>query len=63
MSEFVVGTGGGDLNSLVSAQPNLVTSGVAFGVLKLTLSSTSYTWDFLPVAGASYRDSGFGSCH
>jgi len=29
-------------------------------VLKLTLSAGSYTWQFIPVAGASFTDSGSG---
>jgi hypothetical protein len=34
-----------------------------FGVLKLTLSPGAYTWEFVPVAGGSYRDAGAGTCH
>lgn len=37
-----------------------------FGVLKLSLSSDgsdSYAWEFIPVAGQSYSDSGTASCH
>src|SRR5207247_2291183 len=34
-----------------------------YGVLKLTLSSTGYTWNFIPVAGQSFTDSGSGTCH
>jgi hypothetical protein len=36
------------------------------GVLKLTLSSdgsNSYAWEFVPVAGQSYSDTGTGACH
>jgi len=33
------------------------------GVLKLTLFADSYTWEFIPVAGKTYSDSGSGSCH
>lgn len=33
------------------------------GVLKLTLSADSYTWEFIPVAGKAYTDSGSASCH
>jgi uncharacterized protein YjdB len=33
------------------------------GVLKLTLFADSYTWEFIPVAGKTYTDSGTGSCH
>jgi hypothetical protein len=37
-----------------------------YGLLKLTLSSdgsNSYAWEFVPVAGQSYNDSGTGACH
>src|SRR5207249_11683863 len=37
-------------------------SGV-FGVLKLTLSSTAYSWQFVPVAGQTATDSGTTACH
>ena len=35
----------------------------AKGVLKLTLRAGSYDWNFLPVAGRSFTDSGSGGCH
>jgi hypothetical protein len=35
----------------------------AYGVLKLTLNSTSYSWKFVPEAGKSFTDSGTYSCH
>jgi len=31
-------------------------------VLKLTLSATGYTWQFISVGG-TFTDSGTGSCH
>jgi Big-like domain-containing protein/calcineurin-like phosphoesterase family protein len=34
-----------------------------YGVLKFTLSANSYTWEFIPVAGRTYTDSGSGTCH
>ena len=34
----------------------------SWGVLKLTLKNSSYTWEFIPVAGKSFRDSGSGTC-
>jgi hypothetical protein len=34
-----------------------------FGVLKLTLRSGSYAWNFVPEAGQTFTDSGTGSCH
>ena len=35
--------------------------GGTFGVLKLTLLSDGYDWQFIPVSGQ--RDSGNGRCH
>jgi hypothetical protein len=32
------------------------------GVLKLELSAGSYSWEFVPIAGQSFTDSGDGSC-
>ena len=62
--EFVVGTGGAGLYSLGTPLPNSeVGNDNSHGVLKLTLSDGSYTWEFIPVAGDSFRDSGSGTCH
>jgi len=61
--EFVVGTGGVSLYDRVTSQPNSEASdNRTWGVLKLTLKSESYTWEFVPIAGQSFRDSGSGSC-
>ncbi len=61
--EFVVGTGGAPLYQLVQGGANLETSASVYGVLRLTLVSNGYTWEFTSVAGQSYRDSGTGTCH
>ena len=34
-----------------------------FGVLKLTLHPSGYDWQFVPVAGQSFTDSGTTNCH
>ena len=34
-----------------------------YGVLKLTLGPGTYSWEFIPVAGGTYSDSGSGTCH
>ena len=31
--------------------------------LKLTLGAADYTWEFVPVAGSGFTDSGAGQCH
>lgn len=62
--EIIAGTGGAGLRPIASKQPNSeVFNGTTNGVLKLTLSPTGYRWEFVPTAGASFRDSGTGSCH
>jgi hypothetical protein len=61
---FVVGTGGRGLYSLGSINPNSeVRNNTTHGVLKLTLRADRYDWEFVPVAGATFTDSGSGRCH
>jgi hypothetical protein len=31
--------------------------------LQLTLQATGYDWQFIPVAGESFTDTGSGTCH
>jgi hypothetical protein len=63
--EFIVGTGGRSHQSF--AGPILATSEVrdatSFGVLELTLHSSSYDWKFVPAAGSAFTDSGSDACH
>ncbi|MEO5903140.1 MAG: Ig-like domain-containing protein, partial [Gemmatimonadaceae bacterium] len=62
--EFVVGTGGRSHYILGTLQPNSqVFNGTTYGVLKMTLSAGSYSWEFIPVAGATFTDSGTANCH
>jgi len=62
--EFVVGTGGTSHYTFGTPIANTEAYNTdTYGVLKLTLSATGYSWEFIPVAGATYRDSGSGSCH
>jgi hypothetical protein len=67
--EFIVGTGGapGDAYTYAShpLQPNEVIRNqtVQYGVLKLTLSTSSYSWTWLPAAGFTFTDSGSSTCH
>jgi hypothetical protein len=52
------------LYAIGTPKPNSeVRNNTTFGVLKLTLGSGSYAWQFVPVAGAGFTDSGTGSCH
>ena len=62
--EFVVGTGGKGLRPITSPIANSqVQNDNTFGVLKLTLHPTGYDWQFIPVAGQTFTDSGSGVCH
>jgi hypothetical protein len=62
--EFVVGTGGAGLYSITTPIANSETHNAnTFGVLKLTLGPGIYSWQFIPIAGQTYTDSGSGTCH
>lgn len=62
--EFVVGTGGINLRPFETIEPNSeVRNADTYGILKLTLHSTSYDWEFVPVAGETFTDSDSGECH
>jgi Big-like domain-containing protein/calcineurin-like phosphoesterase family protein len=62
--EFVAGTGGAYLYQLGTLKPNSeVWDGSANGVLKLTLSPGGYSWEFVPIAGRTFTDSGSSQCH
>jgi len=56
---FIVGTGGFSLGKL---NPDAVVGVKQFGIQRLTLNTTSYSWSFVDITGA-VRDSGSGSCH
>ena len=62
--EFIVGTGGANHTSFVTMAANSeVRNATTFGVLKLTLRASSYSWQFVPEAGQAFTDSGTTSCH
>jgi hypothetical protein len=62
--QFVVGTGGASLRSFATIRANSeVRNSTSFGILKMTLSSTSYTWQFVPAGSGTFTDSGSGTCH
>jgi len=61
--QFVVGTGGAFFTGIGSRIANSeAAQNDTFGVLKLTLHSSSYDWQFTP-AGGLFADSGSGPCH
>jgi acid phosphatase type 7 len=34
-----------------------------YGIIKFTLADGSYSWQFTPIAGKTFTDSGSGVCH
>ncbi len=62
--QFVAGMGGAGHYSFSTPIANTEAYNVdSYGVLKLTLGPGSYSWEFVPVAGKTYTDSGSGTCH
>jgi 3',5'-cyclic AMP phosphodiesterase CpdA len=63
MRSFVVGTGGRSHYPVLLQLPrSVVVNDRTFGVLRLTLRPTDYSWRFLPVAGSTFTDSGSARC-
>jgi hypothetical protein len=63
MTEIVVGTGGSFYSGFgtVAANSEVRKSNI-FGVLKMTLRPTSYTWSFVPDSSTPFSDSGSRTC-
>ena len=62
--QFTVGTGGAPLYEFARIQPNSERrDNQAHGVIKLTLGDRSYGWEFVPVAGNTFTDSGTDDSH
>ena len=62
--EFVVGTGGASLRGFATIRANSqVRNSATHGVIKFTLGDAAYTWQFIPIAGKTFKDSGSGTCH
>ncbi len=64
ITEVVVGTGGTGLNGFASTilAGSQARNATAHGVLKLTLTASGFTGEFVPVAGQSFTDTFSGSC-
>ena len=61
--QITVGTGGRDSQGFGTVLPNsVVRKNKIFGVLKLTLSPTSYSWSYIADPTTPFSDSGSGSC-
>ncbi|HWC73008.1 MAG TPA: PKD domain-containing protein [Gemmatimonadales bacterium] len=61
--EFIVGTGGQNIQNPGGAKPNSVIRGTSYGVLKLSLDVDTYSWQFVPIAGQTFSDTGSAACH
>ncbi len=62
--QFIVGTGGRLLRPVLLPRSGSEVIDIAtFGVLSLTLRYDSYEWEFVPVAGQEFTDSGAADCH
>jgi hypothetical protein len=60
---FIVGTGGSGLYSIRRPLPTSEASTDRdFGILKLTLRTETYSWEFIPVQPDGFKDSGTDSC-
>jgi chitodextrinase len=60
---FVVGTGGAAMVGFGSPLTGSeARNNTAHGVLKLGLHATSYDWEFAPIAGATFTDTGSDTC-
>jgi hypothetical protein len=62
--EFVVGTGGQTTRPFATVRPNSeARNDREHGVLKLRLRTDGYDWEFLPLPGGTFADSGSAGCH
>ena len=62
--EYVVGTGGRSYYGFRDIAANsLVRNNDAFGVIRFELAADGWTFAFVPASGASFTDSGSGTCH
>jgi hypothetical protein len=61
---FVVGTGGIGFYSFRDTAPNSeARSDSSYGILRLTLHTTSYDWQFQNTGGTAFTDAGSDTCH
>jgi LysM repeat protein len=61
--QFVVGTGGDALRDYKFIQPNSeARNSDTWGIIKFSLRPDSYDWEFLPIPGQTWTDSGNATC-
>ena len=64
MREFLIGTGGVGMVPVGKIQKNSESrNDKDHGVMKFTLRAKDYSWEFMPIAGGAFSDSGIGVCH
>ena len=61
--EFVIGTGGAPLYGFRTPLANSEVRESTYGIVKFTLRAGSYDWQFIPVAGQTFTDSGTTPCN
>jgi 3',5'-cyclic AMP phosphodiesterase CpdA len=62
--QFVVGTGGNALYAIKRVTRNSQRrQNRVYGVLKLTLRASDYSWEFVPATSSDFSDTGSGRCH
>lgn len=61
--QFTVGTGGAPKYDVRGRAANSEVTASVWGVASFTLQDGGYRWEFVPVEGESFRDSGTGVCH
>jgi calcineurin-like phosphoesterase family protein len=61
--EFNVGTGGESTEMMVAIAAHSAARSDAFGILKLTLDTGRYSWEFVPTVPGQFSDTGSGTCH
>jgi acid phosphatase type 7 len=59
--QFTVGTGGAHLYTPLAGSPNSEIRAKAYGILRLTLTTNGYQWDF--VSNSALHEAGSDSCH
>ena len=61
--QITVGTGGRDSQGFGTVLPNsVVQKNHIFGVMKLTLNATGYSWSYIADPTTPFSDSGNGNC-
>ena len=61
--EFIVGTGGAPLSEIQTVHANSEARGSVWGVAVFRLGDNGFQWQFVPVDGETFQDSGSGGCH